>query len=505
MPDTKSIGSKIKKLRKQAGFTQTQAAEFLSIDQSLLSKIERGERSVSAKKLECLSKLFRCPLSAFLDDSDDTIRLKNQYPNVSLCDYNIGNVPSSLKAAAYLNENFLNIADFIGEATEYDKKRSVERTKVKNWLKSVSAFANTFGGTLIFGIADNDEIIGLENVKSDSEFISQKIKERISPFPHIMMKIHRTENGRGVLLLRVPAGDETPYYYTGDGSKEAYIRIGNESVPADATELKRLVLHGRNSSYDSLISPYDYKDFSFSKVRERYRRWTGNSMADSNFESFDIRDAQGRLTMAGALLADDSPISWSRLSCTRWNGLNKSGGKTDAADSAEYTGSLIILLNEGMRFVKRNMKKLWGKTADSRIEMPDYCERSVFEALVNALIHRDYLINGSEVHIDIFDDRLVIYSPGGMPDGTQIQERDIEYIPSRRRNPVLADIFTRLGYMESQGSGLSKIRLSYQNAANYGPRMKPVFRSNRVEFTVTLKNLNYKASKNEAMELKTAS
>src|SRR5699024_11146352 len=80
---------------------------------------------------------------------------------------------------------------------------------------------------------------------------------------------------------------------------------------------------------------------------------------------------------------------------------------------------------------------------------------SVFESIVNALIHRDYLINGSEVHIDIFDDRLVVYSPGGMPDGTKIQERNIDTVPSTRRNPVLADIFSRLGYMERQGSGLN--------------------------------------------------
>lgn len=86
---------------------------------------------------------------------------------------------------------------------------------------------------------------------------------------------------------------------------------------------------------------------------------------------------------------------------------------------------------------------------------------------MNGLIHRDYLVNGSEVHIDIFDDRLVIYSPGGMPDGTKIQERDIDNIPSTRRNPVLADIFGRLGYMERQGSGLNKIREAYENAVNY--------------------------------------
>lgn len=162
------------------------------------------------------------------------------------------------------------------------------------------------------------------------------------------------------------------------------------------------------------------------------------------------------------------------------------------------SGSLIILLNEGVSFVKRNMKTLWKKTPNSRIEMPDFCERSIFESLVNGLIHRDYLVNGSEVHIDIFDDRLVIYSPGGMPDGTKIQERDIDTIPSTRRNPVLADIFGRLGYMERQGSGLNKIREAYENATNYEAGMEPEFYSDRVMFMVTLKNLNYKIPLSEA-------
>lgn len=86
-----------------------------------------------------------------------------------------------------------------------------------------------------------------------------------------------------------------------------------------------------------------------------------------------------------------------------------------------------------------------------------------------------------------------------MPDGTQIQGRDIDDIPSTRRNPILADIFARLGYMERQGSGLSKIRTAYENAANYQPGLEPTFRSNRMEFTVKLPNLNFKASSNEAL------
>ena len=388
----------------------------------------------------------------------------------------------------------MKIDGLLGESTEYDKKQAVEHRKVKNWLKSVSAFANTAGGVLVFGIADDGCILGLDDIQTESEFVSQKIKERISPFPEVVMKLHKTNEGKDLLFLHVPSGTETPYYYTGDGSTEAFIRIGNESVVADGTELKRLVMRGRNSSYDSLISPYHYEDYAFSKLRERYKSWVGSSFSEKNFDSFGIRDSRGYLTNAGALLADDSPIRWSRLFCTKWSGFDKSGGQIDALDSGEYSGSLIILLNEGMGFIKRNMRTLWKKTANSRIEMPDYCERSVFEALVNALIHRDYLINGSEIHIDIFDDRLVIYSPGGMPDGTQIQERDIRNIPSTRRNPILADIFARLGYMERQGSGLSKIRASYENAMNYQEGKDPVFRSNRVEFTVELPNLNFNSS-----------
>lgn len=131
----------------------------------------------------------------------------------------------------------MDIKKYIGETTEYDKKQEVERRKVKSWLKSVSAFANGTGGCLIFGIADNDTVVGLEDAKGDSEFISQKIKERIDPLPQTLMKIEDID-GKEVLLLHVLAGDDTPYYYIGDGMLETYVRIGNESVVAEATEHK---------------------------------------------------------------------------------------------------------------------------------------------------------------------------------------------------------------------------------------------------------------------------
>ncbi len=383
---------------------------------------------------------------------------------------------------------------WIAEATECDFKVALEVKKPKSWLKSVSAFANGIGGTLFFGIDNNRTVSGLADIQTDAEIISRLIRERIMPYPNFILTPER-ESGKDILVLTVSTGHATPYYYKADGVMEAYIRIGNESVIAPSYVLNQLILKGMNRTYDALISEYDFKDYAFSKLRERYKVWTGNSMEDKLFDSFDIRDNHGKLTNAGVLLADDSPVKHSRLFCTRWNGLDKSGGIVDALDSGEFSGSLIILLSEGASFVKRNMKTRWKKTANSRIEMPDYCERSIFESLVNALIHRDYLISGSEVHIDIYNDRLTVYSPGGMADGTLIQERDISNISSTRRNPALADIFARLGYMERQGSGFKKITESYHAAHNYRPELEPKFYSDITSFQVTLYNLNYDAEK----------
>ena len=384
----------------------------------------------------------------------------------------------------------MKLEQLIGEATEYDKKVMLEVKKSKSWLKSVSAFANGVGGVLIFGIADDDSVVGISDVKKTMEVISEQIKIKMDPTPEVILKAHRMD-GKEIVTLEVCRGEETPYYYVGEGNYTAYVRIGNESVMATATDLKRLVLRGKNRTYDSLVTDYNFDDYSFSKLKAAYYKKTKKSMEMKDFESFGIVDKNEMLTNAGALFADESPVYCSRLFCTRWNGIDKASGIIDALDDEEYTGSLILLLEEGMNFARRNSKKMWKKESDRRVEYPEYPERSIFEGLVNGLVHRDYLDMGSEVHIDIFDDRLEIYSPGGMPDGSIIQDRDPLTIPSTRRNPVLADVLNRLGYMERKGSGFGKIINGYELQINYDDKKKPIFRSDRYQFTVIMPNLNY--------------
>ncbi len=148
-------------------------------------------------------------------------------------------------------------------------------------------------------------------------------------------------------------------------------------------------------------------------------------------------------------------------------------------------------------FIRNNSKVRFVKEAQYRVDKPDYAERAVTEALVNALIHRDYIVLGSEVHIDMFDDRVEITSPGGMFGGGSIQEYDIYSIRSIRRNPVIADLFHRMKYMERRGSGLRKIVSETEKLPGYSEIYKPEFFSTATDFRVILKNVNYHLSQKD--------
>ena len=230
-----------------------------------------------------------------------------------------------------MSKDIKTIEDLIGEATEYDKKLMLEERRPKSWLKSVSAFANGIGGDLYFGVANDGTLVGLDSPEEDSEKISEIIKTHMDPIPDIRLEFVR-EKELTLICVHIQEGAETPYYYVGDGNRIAYVRVGNESIPADKIALQRLVLKGTSNSFDSLKSPYAFSDYTFRDLRAKYRTRTGLDMENSDFESFGLATREGVLTNAGALLADDSPIRHSRVFCTRWNGTDKASGIMEALD-----------------------------------------------------------------------------------------------------------------------------------------------------------------------------
>ena len=384
----------------------------------------------------------------------------------------------------------MNLKDYLGETNLYDKKEKLEINKPKSWLKSVSAIANSRGGKLIFGVKEDNTILGLSDYQEVSENISEIIKTKMDPNPEFDMEIKEID-GKVILILSVFDGKNTPYFVVDGGTRTAYKRIGNQSVPANRMDLFNLSLKGEHMSYDSLQSKKRLEDVTFKELSIEYKNRTEKEFEDKDLKSFGLVNEEGNLTIAGALFADDYQVYQARVFCTRWNGFTKANGRIDALDDAEFEGNIIYLLKASLDFVKRNSKKMWKKGPVYRIEYPEYPERAVQEAIVNALIHRDYSVIGSEVHVDIYDDRLEIYSPGGMYDGTFVQDLNPLNVSSTRRNPIIADVFARMDLMERRGSGLRKIIEAYEAEENYKEELKPEFKSTESSFITILKNLNY--------------
>ena len=369
----------------------------------------------------------------------------------------------------------------IGECTAYDYKSDLEERKPKSWLKSVSAFANGLGGSLFFGINNDGTVKGLECVQRACEIISAKIRDYMDPLPLVEMIPLRINNS-DILQLKVSGGNYTPYYYVGDGQRVAFVRIGDESMPATAEQMMRLVLKGSNKTYDSLYTDYKIEDYSFTILANTFKTRTSQEWNRKYLLSFGLVTNTDCLTNAGALFADDCPLWQSRLYCTRWDGIVKG----DAINDAEFSGNVLMLLREALNFVKSNTKNGWEKLPNGRKNKPEYAERALLEAFVNHFIHRDYTVMGGEVHLDIYDDRISITSPGGMYNGLLIQDLDIADVSSERRNPILANVMAQLNYMEKRGSGLTRICNETKTLSGYKDELKPIFKSTPTQIQTTI-------------------
>ena len=287
----------------------------------------------------------------------------------------------------------------------------------------------------------------------------------------------RTDNLE-VLQLKVSAGHYTPYYYVGDGQRIAFVRVGDESLPATAEQMIHLVLKGSNKTFDSLHTDYKAENYAFTILANSFKDRTKQEWNKKYLLSFGLITVAGNLTNAGALFADDCPLWQSRLYCTRWDGKEKG----DAINDAEFTGNILMLLREAMNFVRSNTKNGWEKLPEGRKNKPEYAERAVLETMVNHFIHRDYTVMGGEVHLDIYDDRFTVTSPGGMYNGMLIQDLDIADVSSERRNPILANVMAQLDYMEKRGSGLTRICNETKALDGYRDELKPIFKSTPTQF-----------------------
>ena len=350
------------------------------------------------------------------------------------------------------------------------------------YLRWVCGFANAKGGTLWIGIDDDKSIVGVSGAKKLMEDIPNKIKDLLGIVVDVSLVKRQKKD---VIKIVVPVSD-FPVAYRG----EYHYRTGSTKQQLTGFALTQFLFHKMHLSWDAVetINRLSSRKFTFKRLKYRFEQRVHKAVRNSDLISYGLITKDGILTNAGALLADDCPIPQSRLFCTRWAGMDKAA---DSAASRKEQGNILELLDMAEGFIRVQTNKGWVKRPTERDNYPDYPERAVTESLVNAFIHRDYTISGSEVHVDIFDDRIEIMSPGGMPDGSLVQELDVLNVPSDRRNGVLADVFDRLDYMEREGSGFKKIVGAYSPDVSHNPKnLSPKFYSAVGYFVVTLPNLN---------------
>ena len=334
----------------------------------------------------------------------------------------------------------------------------------KTFLKTVSAFANYGTGRILFGVDDSGITVGLADPSADALRIENMINDSLDPVPRYTLNI---DEANKTVCLTVNEGRSKPYYC----NRRAYRRADSATIEVDRTELGRLVLAGQNLSFDEL--PSSRADLSFSLLAERFMRHLGLTAFDDNsLRTLGLLGVDGAYTIAGEILADDNALPGIDVVKFGSNISELLDRKTVEGRSAlgQYDAALEM-------YERYLVYETVSRAARERVERVPF--EAFREAVANALVHRAWDIPAN-VTVSIYDDRVTVVSPGGLPSGVT-EEEYLGGGVSVPRNPVVANIFFRLDYIEQFGTGIARINGAYEGLA-----VKPAFDIRENSIAVTL-------------------
>jgi ATP-dependent DNA helicase RecG len=326
-------------------------------------------------------------------------------------------------------------------------------------LKTLVAFANTAGGTLVLGVADDGSPLGVEDVKAQEERYANAVSTNIEPPLDVDPEIVRHE-GVDLLLVRVPRLPG-PFYIRQDGpDKGVYVRMGSTNRRATKEQREELRRLARAQAFDErpcLGAAMEDLDL---KAIDRAFGAVGRVPDGGALESLGLVTAAGSKrvpTNAGIILfgtasARSRYFSDAAFQCARFLGTDK----VEFLDQLDPEGSVIDALDEVERFVRRNTRMAARIETTRRQNVPEYSTVQLREVLANAVAHTDYSQRGMNLRVAIFDDRLEVENPGGWPVG--FSEEDFKAGISRPRNPAIARVLRELDVIERWGSGYRRIR-----------------------------------------------
>lgn len=328
-----------------------------------------------------------------------------------------------------------------------------ERMEWKEYLTSdlkreAVAFANTRGGTILVGIADDGSVTGASNPDRMVESISSMIRDGIKPdvTMFVSISIERMDE-KNVVRVDIQRGTGRPYYLSDKGLKPSgvYMRLGNTSAPASETAIRDMIRETEGISYERGRSLQ--QDLTFQAAQTVFDG-NGLSLGISQMKTLGMMDRDEIYTNLGLLLSDQCPHT---IKAAVFAGEDKEVFQ----HRAEFAGSLFTQLSDAFAFISLNNRLQSRFSGLYRIDTNDYSETAIREALINAIVHRDYALSGS-ILVSMFSDRMEIVSLGGLAPG--LEPEDIYEGISLTRNPGLANVMYRLKLIEAYGTGIRKIR-----------------------------------------------
>ena len=361
------------------------------------------------------------------------------------------------------------------------------------WLKTIVGFANCEGGELIVGVKDDKTLHGfLENeIEAEIRNINNQIKSKIDPeivYDFKYIPYSEQGNTRFLIDIIVFRSKRLPVILKENKFNVIYLRQEAATIVASPEQIRNLIISSEAITNDEVDTRIRFDAKNFKKLYEVYKKNTGKELTAKKLESIDFYNQEGYLKKGSLLFADDCNDSNTILHCRLWDSLTK--GSSVVLDDKETKGNLLELLEFGLKFVLSNTKTGFIKQDVGRRDIASYPKRAVTEAIVNALVHRNYMITGSQIDIDIFKDRIDMTSPGSLIGSSfKNNERDLKSIPSRRRNQLICDVFALCQLMEKSGSGFEKIMDDY---SMYEDKYQPSISCTNDYFVITLKDVLYK-------------
>lgn len=341
--------------------------------------------------------------------------------------------------------------------------------------KTIVAFANSGGGTLYVGVADDGSAVDLFDIDADMLKINNMLRDGIKPDITLFVHSEAVElDEKQVIKVTVQRGTERPYYLVGKGLRPegVFVRHGAASVPATMTAIRKMIRDTDGDSYEKLRSveqalTFEYTDAEFTKRKMQF--------GEAQMVMLGLMNADKIYTNLALLLSEQCVHT---IKIALFQDITQQNFK----DRQEFSGSLFKQINEAYSYLK-----LCNKTASTfdgllRIDTRDYPETALREALLNAVVHREYSTSGSLL-IKVFSDRIEFISPGGLISGIEVGDIMTGY--SVCRNSELAAVFYRLQLIEAYGTGILKIFEAYKTSLT-----QPKIEVTPNVFKMILPNLN---------------